>query len=448
MEGTVLIADDDKNIRQILNQALSRSGLNVRTTATLSTLWKWLEDGEGDVVICDVMLPDGNSLDVLPAMKKRRASVPFIVMSAQNTAHTAVRATQAGAYEYLAKPFDLREVIKIVSNLMSDENPTGTTQNHRFYSPELPIVGRSEPMQEIYRHLARVLKSDLPVLIEGETGTGKSYFADVVHKFGKFKNVPLHTLYPSRLNDRENSQDLRHLLHPATLLVERIDELDDAAQLALLNLLDEVKDFRLISTTTRDIRALVETGRFRSELYYRISVLPLELPPLRKRRDDIEELALYFLETLEEKQLSKRTFSPEALGALRKYHWPGNVKELEAFVSRLVALTALEVIDDDTIEAFLPKADARAAQQKEIDSLGRAVDIYLAKYFEMLGDELPADGFYQQVIQEVERPLLMTVLKVVNGNQLKAAKLLGINRNTLRKKMSELGMSARTGKKP
>ncbi|MBT7666853.1 MAG: response regulator, partial [Rhodospirillaceae bacterium] len=192
-KGTILIADDDGAIRTVLDQALGRAGYEVRSTANAATLWRWIGDGQGDLVITDVVMPDENGLDLLPRIKKLRPDMPVIVMSAQSTILTAIKAAERGAHEYLPKPFDLKELINVVQRAMvsAQGTATGNTVPDMAEGDEgLPVVGRSAAMQEIYRTLARLMQTDLTVMISGESGTGKELVARALHDYGKRRNGP------------------------------------------------------------------------------------------------------------------------------------------------------------------------------------------------------------------------------------------------------------------
>ena len=188
--GTILVADDDAAIRTVLNQALSRAGYEVRVTSNAGTLWRWVSAGEGDIVITDVVMPDENAFDLLPRMKKARPELPVIVMSAQNTFMTAIRASEKGAYEYLPKPFDLTELLNIVKRAMAEPRRPKVDVQSDEQPDAMPLVGRSPAMQDIYRMLARMMQTDLTVMITGESGTGKELVARALHEYGRRKNGP------------------------------------------------------------------------------------------------------------------------------------------------------------------------------------------------------------------------------------------------------------------
>ncbi|PIP97374.1 MAG: nitrogen regulation protein NR(I), partial [Rhodobacterales bacterium CG18_big_fil_WC_8_21_14_2_50_71_9] len=188
--GTVLLADDDRAIRTVLTQALTRAGCRVRATGSFNTLWRWVQDGEGDLIVTDVMMPDGDGLDLLPAIRRKRPELPVIVMSAQNTVMTAIRAAEAGAYEYLPKPFDLKEVLSHVRKALGAKSEGAAPQIEPARDEAMPLIGRSAAMQDVYRVMARLMNTDLTVMINGESGTGKELVARALHTFGRRKSGP------------------------------------------------------------------------------------------------------------------------------------------------------------------------------------------------------------------------------------------------------------------
>ncbi|MGM0586332.1 MAG: nitrogen regulation protein NR(I) [Pseudomonadota bacterium] len=477
LNGTVLVADDDRGIRTVLSQALSRAGARVRSTGSASTLWRWVEDGEGDVVVTDVVMPDGDALDLLPAIRKKRPDLPVIVMSAQNTMLTAIRAAEVGAYEYLPKPFDLREVIAQVGRALEGTRQ-GAPEAEAPKDEGLPIIGRSAAMQEVYRIMARLMNTDLTVMINGESGTGKELVARALHNFGWRKNGPFvavnmaaipRELIESELfghekgaftGATERSAGKFEAASSGTLFLDEIGDMPLDAQTRLLRVLQDgsytrvggrtpIKaDVRVIAATHQDLRALINEGAFREDLYYRLNVVPIRLPPLRDRVEDIPDLARAFLRKAEAEGLPRKSVAPEALETLKEQPWPGNVRELENLMKRLAALTADDVITAQDVEKELA-ARPGVAVAREVErgaSLGASVEAHLRNYFQLHGDSLPPPGLYDRVIREVELPLIALTLSATRGNQLRAADLLGINRNTLRKKIRELDIPVTRGK--
>ena len=481
--ATILVADDDEAIRTVLRQALVRAGHEVKTTDTAAGLWKWIEDGIGDVVITDVVMPDENGLDLLPRILARRADLPVIVMSAQNTLATAVKATERGAFEYLPKPFDINEVKGVVQSAIERVRSGRSARKAEADAQpedELPMIGRSAVMQEVYRTMARVIPTDLTVMILGESGTGKELVARAVHDLGNRRNGPFVAVnmaaIPRELIESELFGHERGAFTGAsnrsigrfeqaqggTLFLDEIGDMPIDAQTRLLRVLQEGEyttvggqkakraDVRIISATNKDLRKLIEGGRFREDLYYRLNVVPIRLPPLRLRADDISELARHFLENAHREGLPLRTLDKSAQDWLRQYPWPGNVRELENLMRRLAALARDDVITAGAIEVELRESinepDLHAMPQAG-QGLAESVEQHLARYFATFGQDLPPDGLYDRIVQEVERPLLLMSLAATRGNQIRAARLLGLNRNTLRKKLTDLGIDAATMKR-
>jgi two-component system nitrogen regulation response regulator GlnG len=471
--ATILIADDDQGIRTVLSHALGRLGHDVRTTGTAASLWRWVSDGEGDLVITDVVMPDENGLDMVPRIRKLRPDLRVIVMSAQNTFLTAVRATERGAFEYLPKPFDLKELIEIVQRALTSPNKVAApTAREPVWEDEekLPLIGRSPAMQEIYRVLARLMGTDLTVMITGESGTGKELVARALHDFGKRSYGPFvainmaaipRELIESELFGHEKGAFTGAASRYAgrfeqaeggTLFLDEIGDMPIEAQTRLLRVLQEGEytivggrapiraNVRIIAATHRELGTAVRQGLFREDLYYRLNVVPLRIPPLRERSADIPELVAHFLAQAQDDALAAKTIEPQAMERLQRYRWPGNVRELENLIRRLVALYSQQVIDVRTIEAEL--ADTTATGRPDISgesrSLSDSVERHLRTYFSANHASLPAPGLYARALREFEKPLITLALEATGGNQIKAAALLGVNRNTLRKKIREL----------
>jgi len=465
--ATILVADDDRAIRTVLNQALGRLGYEVRTTGTAATLWQWVDEGAGDLVITDVVMPDENGLDLVPRIRKRRPDLRVIVMSAQNTLLTAVRANERGAFDYLPKPFDLNELIGIVEKALTQPDAPIANGEARADEERLPLIGRSPAMQDIYRVLARLMQTDLTVMITGESGTGKELVARALHDYGKRRNGPFvainmaaipRELIESELFGHEKGAFTGALARgvgrfeqaaAGTLFLDEIGDMPPEAQTRLLRVLQEGEytsvggrtpmraNVRIVAATHRDLRQLIRRGLFREDLFYRLNVVPLRLPPLRERTEDIPDLARHFLEAARGEGLGAKALDRGALDCLMRYGWPGNVRELENLVRRLVVLNSAEVIHADAVEGELSHTAADAGPSAG-DSLGTAAELHLRRYFTAHGGSLPARGLYDRVLREIERPLISLSLDATRGNQIRAAELLGLNRNTLRKKIREL----------
>jgi two-component system, NtrC family, nitrogen regulation response regulator GlnG len=478
MGATILVADDDRAIRTVLNQALARLGHDVRMTGNAATLWRWVAEGEGDLVITDVIMPDENGLDLIPRIKRLRPDLRVIVMSAQSTLLTAVKATERGAFEYLPKPFDLRELVSVVERALSAPQSVVPAVPDEV-EEQLPLIGRSPAMQEIYRAIARLMGTDLTVMITGESGTGKELVARALHDFGKRRSGPFVAInmaaIPRELIESELFGHERGAFTGATargvgrfeqakggtLFLDEIGDMPPEAQTRLLRVLQEGEytavggrapirvDVRIIAATHRDLAQLIRQGLFREDLFYRLNVAPMRLPPLRERSTDIPALVRHFASLAAREGLPLKSIDEPAMERLRRYRWPGNVRELENLVRRLAALYSQETIGLDVIEAELAEAAPLAvpAESASGEGLAAAVERHISDYFAAHRGALPATGLYDRVLREIERPLIVATLGATRGNQIKAAHLLGLNRNTLRKKIRELDIAVVRGLK-
>ncbi len=481
--ATILVADDDKAIRVVLTQALGREGHLVRSTSNAATLWQWVSSGEGDLVITDVIMPDENGLDLIPRIRNLRPDLKIVVMSAQSTLLTAVRATERGAFEYLPKPFDLRELVKVVERAISEpaaapEKPAGDALV-RAEEERLPLIGRSPAMQDIYRTLARLMATDLTVMIYGESGTGKELVARALHDYGKRRDGPFVAInmaaVPRELIESELFGHEKGAFTGATarypgrfeqaaegtLFLDEIGDMPLEAQTRLLRVLQEGEyvtvggrtpmraNVRIVTATHRDLRNMVRQGLFREDLFYRLNVVPIRLPPLHERNDDVPELVHHFFKRVQAEGLPTKTLDTAAMALLRSHRWPGNVRELENLIRRLSALYSQEVIGADIVQKELTVAAAESGEGAgavpDDESLGAAVERHLRTYFAAHPDSLPSSGLYNRVLREIERPLIELSLAATRGNQIRAAKLLGLNRNTLRKKIRELDIQVVRG---
>ena len=486
-EKVILIADDDRAIRTVLMQALSRQGYGVRSTATASTLWNWISEGQGDLIITDVVMPDGNGLDLLPHVNRLRPDLPVIIMSAQNTLSTAVSAMEKGAFDYLPKPFDLSALSEVVaralkpgvvkSGMLKTEAYQGKHSQQKPQEDSLidyegqHLIGRSPAMQNVYRIIARLTTTDLAALITGESGTGKELVARALHSYSKRKKGPFVALNMAAIpKDLIESELFGHekgaftgatsrmsgrfeQAENGTLFLDEIGDMPLEAQTRLLRVLQEGEytmvggrypirtNVRIVTATNRDLLAQVQVGQFREDLYYRLAVVPIHLPPLRDRKGDIPDLINYFLQKAVTETGTLKRLSNEALESLASYHWPGNVRELENMINRLIALYSENILDRTIIEnemMALRKPALGDSGHLKNASLSEAIEMHLRDYFDAHQGVLPSSGLYDQVLREMERPLISLSLLATNGNQIKASELLGINRNTLRKKIREL----------
>jgi two-component system, NtrC family, nitrogen regulation response regulator GlnG len=479
MASTILVADDDRAIRMVLNQALIRLGHDVRMTGNAATLWRWVADGEGDLVITDVIMPDENGLDLIPRIKKIRPELRIIVMSAQNTLMTAVKATERGAFEYLPKPFDLRELVSVVERALTAPSDMPASPAENDVEDQLPLIGRSPAMQEVYRVIARLMGTDLTVTIMGESGTGKELVGRALHNYGKRRSGPFVAInmaaIPRELIESElfghekgaftgaTSRGVGRFeqAQGGTLFLDEIGDMPIEAQTRLLRVLQEGEftavggrvpiraDVRIVAATHHDLRQLIRQGLFREDLFYRLNVAPIRLPPLRERSSDIPALVRHFAAIAVREGLPLKRLDEAAMERLQTYRWPGNVRELENLIRRLAALYSQEVIGVGVIEAELGESPSAGdpAETLNGEGLAAAVERHIKGYFAAHKGGLPAAGLYDRVLREIERPLIILTLDATRGNQIRAAHLLGLNRNTLRKKIRELDIPVVRGLK-
>jgi two-component system nitrogen regulation response regulator GlnG len=470
LSGRVLVVDDDAAIRTVIREALRRAGHVVETAGSIAEMRRALGSFSPDILITDVMLPDGDGLELVPEILRRHPDLPVIILSARNTLATAVRATEQGAFDYLPKPFDLEELGLAVASALAGR--TAVNDEEKGESHELPLIGRSPAMQAVYRTIARVVSNDLTVLILGESGTGKELVARAIHDLGPRTSNPFvpvnmaaipRELIESELFGHERGAFTGAAQRTAgrfeqaaggTLFLDEIGDMPLEAQTRLLRVLQEGEfttvggaraikaDVRVVAATNKDIERLVAEGGFREDLYYRLNVVPVRLPALRQRSEDIGELARHFLDRAAADGLSRKSLDDAAVIRLAQHPWPGNVRELENLMRRLAALVREDRIGHAAIETQLGAAlpgEPAASTESDID-LARSMELHLARYFAGFGRHLPPDGLYDRLLAEMEPPLLKIALAAAKGNQIRAARLLGINRNTLRKKLTEYGI--------
>ena len=468
---TLIIAEDDESIRLVTSRYLQDLGYEIFMATNLKELWKLIESNKGDVLITDVMLPDGELFDILPQIVEYRETLPVIVVSAKNNLQTAISATRQGAYEYLPKPFDLDELQKLIKKALESKQNLKNKTKIRNESEKQLIVGRSPAMQDLYKSIARLSQNDLTVMIYGESGTGKELVAKALHKYSTRSEKPFIALNMAAIpNDLIESELFGHekgsftgahqksdgkfkLAEKGTLFLDEIGDMPIDAQTRLLRVLQEGEftpiggkekiqaDTRIIAATHKNLSNLIEKGEFREDLFYRLNVVPISIPPLRERKEDIPELVNHFLDKAKDLQLEPKKFTTESFQILEKYQWPGNVRELENFILKLCALyTDENIMNDDLAEEIL---NLQKLDQQMLDAdnqFSKILENYLSRNINKINKEYQGD-VYNYFVTELEKVLLLEVLKNKNGNQLKAAELLGLNRNTLRKKITELNIS-------
>jgi two-component system nitrogen regulation response regulator GlnG len=457
MSASILLADDDTSLRFVLSQALGKEGYSVRATGNVATLTKWVREGEGDLVLSDVYMGDECVFDVLPNMRTARPNLPVIVMSAQSTVTTALSAAGAGAFDYVPKPFDLDNLMAVVRRALAGgpDAKTRAQASKAEREERLPLIGRSAAMQEVYRVMARVAGTDLTVLIEGESGTGKERVARAIHDHSRRAGAPYIHLSLAGAGAAQLDRDLFGAdgrfaqAKGGTLFLEDIDELPSEAQTRLAGLLHAEDpsgrpNVRLIVAAQRSLAALARQGSFRQDLFYRLNVVLIRLPALRDRLDDVGDLARAFLVRAKREGLPEKSIDSAAVERLKAHTFPGNVRELENLLRRAATLSAAPVITAREIAAELGAISQPGQTEEAAESFEAAVSRRLAGEFAAASPGLPAPGLYDRLLGEVERPLLEHALAATRGNQIKAAAVLGINRNTLRKRVQSLGV--RTGR--
>ncbi len=491
--GSIIVADDDAAIRTVLSQALSRAGYEVKTTGTVAGLWRSVASGEGDLVITDVVMPDDNAFELLPRIKRMRPELPIIVMSAQNTFMTAIKASERGAYEYLPKPFDLKELVAIVGRALAQPRARRENAAPEEVADNMPLVGRSPAMQDIFRSIARLMQTDLTIMISGESGTGKELVARALHDYGKRKSGPFvainmaaipRDLIESELFGHEkgaftgaNARSVGRFeqAEGGTLFLDEIGDMPMEAQTRLLRVLQQGEyttvggrtpiktNVRIIAATNKDLRNAIALGQFREDLFFRLNVVPLRLPPLRERSEDIPDLVRHFFQRNAAEGLPAKSFEPAALDRLKRYAWPGNIRELENLTRRLAALYPQDVINEHIIETELslvaplssmasaphdadhPRLIAPHDRGAGNEHFAAGLDRHVADLFKSFGDQMPQVGLYHRVLRDLEAPLLAATLAATRGNQIRAAEILGLNRNTLRKKIKDLDLKPMRG---
>ena len=458
---TVLLVEDDASIALVITAALHDEGFAVTCCDSIAERDRLLAEGRYAVLVTDVMLTDGDGIETLGKVRAAAPDMPIIILSAQNTLDTAVRASDTGAFEYFPKPFDIDELARTVRQAVGQAAAGGAGEDEAPV-PGLPLVGRSASMQAVYRMITRVLRNDLTVLVLGESGTGKELVAEAIHQLGHRKDGPFVAVntaaIPAELIESElfghekgafTGAVARHAgkfeqAHGGTLFLDEIGDMPLEAQTRLLRALQSGQirrvggraeiavDVRIIAATNKDLAPMIAAGLFREDLFYRLNVVPITLPPLRERSDDIPALARHFLQQAAGEGLPRRRLSDAAAAQLAQQAWRGNVRELRNFIYRLALLAREDQIDPAALEPLLA--------QQSAEPTGGAADLGAAVIAWLRAHEPAAGGVYDAALAAFERPLLADALRRTGGNQLRAAQLLGINRNTLRKRLTELAI--------
>jgi two-component system, NtrC family, nitrogen regulation response regulator GlnG len=471
----ILVVDDEDSVRWVLTRGLARRGWRVQSAENAQTALQQLAEQPYALVFLDVRLPDIDGLTLLEQIRDQPTPPMVVVMTALGTVDTAINAMKKGAYEYIIKPFDLEEVVTLANQALHARAaavdvalPAPEDLRHSLHASG--IIGRTEPMQQVYKMIGMVADRDITVLIEGESGTGKELIARAIHRHSNRAKRPFitvncaaipHELLESELFGHERGSFTGatattigkfQQADGGTLFLDEVGDMDLNLQAKLLRVLQEKEfyrvggrdairvDVRIIAATHQDLDVAVTQQKFREDLYYRLNVVPIYLPPLRERREDIPLLIEYFLERFEiELGTGRKFLANEARDLLLAYHWGGNIRELENVMKRAMVLATSSVI----LPHHLPESlRGGAKDEDEAYSLRRLVE---RRARTLLLDVQPAGtgDIYHSILHEVERHLLQVILDETDGNQLRTADLLGINRNTLRKKIRELGVEVR-----
>jgi len=467
---TILVADDEESIRWVLEQALTSDGHRVVCVGDGAAALAQLTGNEIDLALVDIKMPDVDGLELLQRARAASLAIPVIIMTAQNTMANAIEAMKRGAFDYVTKPFDIEEVRALVHRalemrrLSTDLNRLGQEMRRRF-ELGVEIIGKTPAMLEIYKTIGRVAPTDATVLVQGESGTGKELIAKAVHYHSPRWSGPFVALncsaIPRDLLESELFGYERGAFTGAleqrpgkfeaadggTLFLDEVGDMPLELQAKLLRVLQEKEltrvggrevvkvDCRIIAATNQDLERAIKQGRFREDLYFRLRVVPILVPPLRERREDIPELIAFFIEKVNrELGTSVTGVSGEARNMLMRHNWPGNVRELENTLVRAAVLAPGPTL----VPRDLALAAGTAAPPQYDDlSLEDIVRLKLTEYFRQT-QTVELTDLHTLIMGRVERPLIELVLERAHGNQLKAAAMLGINRNTLRKKITDL----------
>ena len=457
----IIVVDDDRTIRVVISTALTRAGYNVKSSGTAAGMWRLVDSDFADILITDVGLPDGDALDVLPKLQHMKPKLKIIVMSARTTLLTAVRAQKKGAFEYLPKPFDLDELLNLVSNtfLLNNNQKTEIKKLPKNIYDSGPVIGKSMAMQDIYKLISRLVNTNLTLLISGESGTGKNLIAKSIHDLSSFNNRLLininmeffnnytleNFIKKLQLNNEENVKSI-DFLSGCSIIIKDLSESSLLQQKNLLSFIEEDFSFllkkskkfkkpRIIALTKKNILNEVDKGLFREDLFYRINVVPIKIPSLKDRFEDIPDLTIYFLNKYFSNTQINRFIRYEGIDLLKNYIWPGNVRELKNVIERICLLSSSEEIPTSLIKEVLSE-DRLNIDEIEDDNIELYFKKYLNKFFKNFDENLNIDNLHTSFISKIEKPLIESTLHLFRGNQIKASKCLGFNRNTLRTKIN------------
>ena len=473
MSKNILIIDDDFSLRRVIEKALKNSKTNIKSVSTISEAWVDIEKNRFDLIICDVVLPDGDGLELVKKVKSKDNSQSFIIISAKNNLLTAIKANQLDVVDYLPKPLDLNDLTITVDRCLKNQ----MIKNNEFVIDEkLPIIGTSSVMQSVFKNIAKITKTNYTVLITGESGSGKELVAKVIHDYSSRSNSPFIPInmasLPKDLIESElfgyekgsfTGAEKRTLgffekANGGTLFLDEIGDMPIDVQARLLRVLQfgefsrvggrEVirTNVRIISATNKNLLNSIDQNLFRQDLFYRLNVINIDLPPLRDRGDDIVDIAKNFLVNFSN---NEKSLDSNGIEFLKNHTWPGNIRELENLFKRVCALSTERIITGDILSEFLDKKEIHVNNHKIEDVSGKSyssLNVFLQEFLDQLFDTLENESeiqLFDKFISEVEKQLISKTLKYYSGNQIKSSKLLGINRNTLRSKMQKYKISTK-----
>ena len=477
MQKKILIIDDDYALRTLMLKALRTSKITIKTASTISEGWYLLEKEDFDLVICDVVLPDGDGLELVKKLKKKFNHLEFIIISAQNNILTAIKADQLEVFEYIPKPLDLNDLIISVDRSLKKNSEKNKEIK---FEENLPMIGTSSVMQVVYKNIAKITKTNFSVFINGESGTGKELVAKTIHNFSDRANKPFIAINMASLPENLIESELFGYEKGAftgaekkttgffekssggTLFLDEIGDMPYDIQSRLLRVLqfgefsrvggrEVIKtDVRIISATNKNIQSSIEKGEFREDLFYRLNVINIFLPPLRERENDIISLGRHYLNLYSG---GKKQFDSSAVNFLKSHSWPGNIRELENLLKRVSVLTSDTIISSTILKDFIDYSKFQPFQIKETsnnqnkkENLRSYIESFLKNFFDSLDSNDQKIGLHDKFMNEFERPLILRALEFCKGNQIKTSKILGINRNTLRSKLKRLKISSKHGK--
>lgn len=479
MQDKILVIDDDESIRWVISKAFEKDGYDVSTASNGTEGLSQLKSGNFAVAFVDIMMPDLSGLELLGMANDTKLDTSFVIMTAQNTMKNAVDAMKMGAYDYITKPFDIGEMKEIAGKAIESRS----LSKSMIKNDDLPdtvievgvnIIGKSAAMQKVYKTVGKVSGSDVTVLIQGESGTGKELIARAIHTHSDRSDrtfVAINSAaIPKELLESElfghekgafsgavgRKEGKFELAHEGTLFLDEIGDMDLDLQMKLLRALQEKEidtvggrhpiqvDVRVIAATNQDLAKAVREKRFREDLYYRLNVVNIKMPSLKDRRKDIPLLVEFFLEKYSDKG-KRKYFAEPALKALTRFSWPGNVRELENMIRRSMVLSTSQTILFEDLPSKVREVGLKTTTDMSDTSLEELMRIKLEPLLAAV-DEENTEGLYAMVLTQMERPLISLVLEKCKWNQLKAARVLGLNRNTLRKKMKDLNIKKGTEK--